>query len=324
MRLPSVVRKALNLTSDLFRKTTATRGYPQIFGVETTASCNAACPFCPLHGPDAAMHRKKGVMDMQLFEKVLEQLVEHRNRLGVVFLNVCGEPLLDPQVTRRLKLIGEADMGEFVNMQTNGQLLTQEYGEAILAARIDKVTLGFDGSSREVYEQHRVRCSYDRVLENTRRFLAARDQLRSDTRLVVKYVLTRENRHEEESARALWAQYLSLKKDRFVVTPSENWATACIDQGGQVLKTAGPPGGRLRHCPLLFYTMNILYDGSVPACCWDYNLDVAGGALGDANNDSLLEIWRGEAFEKLRERHRAGDFAGLERCKLCSVIQEPA
>ena len=164
------------------------------------------------------------------------------------------------------------------------------------------VTLGFDGSSREVYEAHRVRCSYDRVLANMRRFLAMRNQFRGPPRLVVKYVMTRDNRHEMESAREMWAEHLVAGRDRFQVMPSENWATACLDRGDRVLQKAGSPIGRLRPCPLLFFTMNVLYDGAVPACCWDYNLDVFGGALGDARQESLYDIWHGAVFEKLRAR----------------------
>ena len=73
-------------------------------------------------------------------------------------------------------------------------------------------------------------------------------------------------------------------------------------------------------CPLLLNSINILYDGKVPACCWDYNADISPGGMGDANDQRLSEIWYGKAFRNLRYKHANLDFEALERCAKCSQI----
>ena len=45
--------------------------WPDIVQIESTNLCNAKCVFCPRD----EMHRRQGVMDMDLFKKVVDECV---------------------------------------------------------------------------------------------------------------------------------------------------------------------------------------------------------------------------------------------------------
>jgi MoaA/NifB/PqqE/SkfB family radical SAM enzyme len=296
--------------------------FPKNVGVETTAHCNARCPFCPLFGPEAEMQRPKGIMSGALFDKVFRELKENWQHVQTIFFNVDGEPLIDPKLPARLELVKTLGMGQKINMQTNGQYLHDKHARAILEAGIGQITLGFDGATKEVYEQHRVNCDYDRVLANTRAFVSLRKSLGAKTRIAIQYVRTHHNAHEVVAAYALWKEILDPDRDLFFNTTSRNWATPRLDQGDYIIETLQSSSQEKVACPMLAGSLNVLFDGRVPVCCWDYNVDIVPGGVGDANQHSLAEIWRGQLLEELRQKHARLEFSDLPRCAGCTMTRK--
>jgi MoaA/NifB/PqqE/SkfB family radical SAM enzyme len=294
--------------------------FPPRIAIETTSHCNAACPFCPLHGPDSDMTRPKGVMSVDLFEKLLLEIKDHEGDTDIVYLNICGEPLLDPNLASRLELIEKLNLGCKIDMQTNGQFLTEKNAEAVLKAGIQRLTLGFDGAGREVYERHRANCDYDKVVANTKKFIELRNEAHSGTAVVVKFVYTNANSHEVRTAYDLWKDIMHPGLDSFAVSPSENWANRRIDEEGLVTKTFSSSDKKLGLCEMLWSFMNILHGGEIAACCWDYNLEISQGGMGKANEQSLAAIWDGRLFREFRKKHLDQDFRNLPHCSRCSQI----
>src|SRR5262249_31374428 len=144
------------------------------------------------------------------------------------------------------------------NLQTNGQFLTEKNALALLEAGGGQIALGFDGATKEVYEIHRVNCTYERVLENTREFVRLRKQLGGRTRVAIQYVRTHHNSHEVEQAHRMWNAILEPGRDLFFNTTSRNWATTRIDRGGFVIETLGSSSTDYVPCPMLNETMSVL------------------------------------------------------------------
>jgi MoaA/NifB/PqqE/SkfB family radical SAM enzyme len=295
--------------------------FPGQVAIETTAHCNARCPFCPLFGPGAAMTRPRGIMDMALFEKILAELDRQRQSVHTIFFNVEGEPLVDPLFTARLERVRHYALGSKIKMQTNAQFLGEQNARSILAADFGQITVGFDGATRETYERHRVNCSYERVLGNIRAFIRLRDELRGTTRVAIQYVRTPHNAHEVEPAIAMWSSILEPGRDCFFDTTSRNWATPALDRSGWVIETVESLGDARVPCPLLADSMNILYDGRVPVCCWDYNVDIVPGGIGDVRTQTLEEIWNASALAAVRQKHARLDFSELPRCAECTLTR---
>jgi radical SAM protein with 4Fe4S-binding SPASM domain len=58
-------------------------------------------------------------------------------------------------------------------------------------------------------------------------------------------------------------------------------------------------------------------DGTVAACCWDYNLMVSDGGFGNAAEAPLIELWRGERRRELHGRLHGQIDALPEKCRNC-------
>ena len=79
-------------------------------------------------------------------------------------VSICGtsEPLLDKKLALRIKKIKEVSPDTFVFFITNGLLLTSEISQELGEAKLDAITISFDGAKKETYQKIRVGSSYDK------------------------------------------------------------------------------------------------------------------------------------------------------------------
>jgi radical SAM protein with 4Fe4S-binding SPASM domain len=70
-------------------------------------------------------------------------------------------------------------------------------------------------------------------------------------------------------------------------------------------------------CPYPFYTLVVKANGDVVPCCvaWDTSL-----VVGNIHDEPLLNIWRGERFEHVRQLHLEGRRGELAACAKCDTI----
>jgi MoaA/NifB/PqqE/SkfB family radical SAM enzyme len=87
--------------------------WPEIVQIESTNLCNAKCVFCPRD----EMRRRQGVMDFDLYRKVVDETAA----LGVTHLRVhnYGEPFLDKELVEKVRYAKQKGIAE-VGMISNG------------------------------------------------------------------------------------------------------------------------------------------------------------------------------------------------------------
>lgn len=72
-------------------------------------------------------------------------------------------------------------------------------------------------------------------------------------------------------------------------------------------------------CVLAFHYMYIRPDGVVPLCCQDALWK--GPKLGDVSKSSIMDVWNGEAYKKLRDHYKnGGRRSELSICKDCDFV----
>lgn len=271
--------------------------YPASVGIETINTCNARCIFCPLFQGDHKMDRSvrpAKIMDMGLYARIVGEIAGWPEKPSQIFLNMDGEPLSDPHFCDRVKVIASAGLAPVVSLQTNGQLMDEAKAQAILEAGLSSIVFGFDGATKQTYESHRVRCNYETVLANIRMFAALRDRMKAKTRITVKYVRTKRNVGEVQAAYDIFTAFLDPALDVYQDIPAIDWSNAPTSGDESIyyiqrLKADIKPVG----CEMAQTQIIILSDGMVSACCFDYNLDVSSGGLGNVATDGLLPVWNG-------------------------------
>ncbi len=91
--------------------------------IETFNRCNGDCPFCPVNRN--ADSRPPVKMEEGLFRKIIDELGE-LNYKGVISLFSNNEPYLDGRIFEFMKYARERIPSAFINIYTNGTLLTMD------------------------------------------------------------------------------------------------------------------------------------------------------------------------------------------------------
>ena len=300
--------------------------YPPNVLMDTTNVCNARCPFCPLFVGDAQFDRNvrpATVMSLDLYERLISEIASWPTRPYSLVHSPNGEILQDPKACSRFEIIQRYGLSHLTTLLTNAQYLDERVSSSILENEIGQLTIGFDGASKAVYEAHRVRCGYERVLANIRDFAANRDERGSKTKIWIKYVRTPRNEHEVTSAFHLFSSFLDPKIDRFQDALSVDWADGSSTDTGLYYRLKVTDRPRRNSCSYFDSALEINADGIVGACCWDYNLTVSDGGLGSALEMPLLEIWRGQKRLKLGRAHALDGGHLPEKCQSCIIMHEP-
>jgi len=265
---------------------------------EVTNSCNANCIMCPRE----KMKREQGVLDMDLYKRILNDAVEAGCRQ--VSLENFGETFLDPYIFERARYA--KSKGLEVYTITNGSLLDEEKCR-LCVELFNKVRISMYGTTKETFEKiHRGLC-FETVRDNVERLFTIRQQV-SESKLEIEmyYLLMDENRHEvkefiEKYEKRAWG--LSVWKPH-------NWGDGRdYRERSSKKETCKRP---------VIGPVQVQWDGKAVPCCFDYDSSII---LGDLNTQSLAEVLRGERYNALRRAHASGDFAAFPFCDCCDQLQ---
>ncbi len=186
---------------------------PEIVQIESTNICNARCVFCPRD----EMKRRQGVMDAELFRKIVDDCAA----LGIrhVRLHNYGEPFVDRQLTEKIAYAKQRGIAE-VGVISNGSLIDEQVARGVIEAGLDAINICVDASGREVFERTRVGLKYDKVIANIERLVRIRAELgRTHPKLILSFV--RQNNSDEERA---FIEHWRPIADKIHVTDLHNWA----------------------------------------------------------------------------------------------------
>ncbi len=265
---------------------------PEIVQIESTNICNAKCVFCPRDD----MARKQGVMDMELFKKVVDECVE----LGIehVRMHNYGEPFVDRQLVEKVRYAKQKGVPQ-VGMISNGSLITETAARGMIEAGLDAINISVDASGKEVFERTRVGLKYDKVIANVERLLALRDASgKRRPKLILSFV--RQNNDEDEHA---FIEHWRARADKIHVTDLHNWA-GTLNQKSDVNYPCYRP----------WLTFTALWDGRVALCCADFD---GRTILGDLRTHTIKEIWNSDAYRAVRREHL--DSGGPAICQSCDL-----
>ncbi|MBF0523088.1 MAG: radical SAM protein [Candidatus Omnitrophica bacterium] len=279
--------------------------FPRYFLIETIKGCNARCVMCPL----GESKRKNGVMDDCLFEKIVNEINEHKEAVRQIGLYLMGEPLLDKGIFKKIKMFRRLDVKDII-LASNGSLLNEKNNEELLASGLNRIYISIDGFSKGSYESIRKGLSYDILVENVKSLLKQRDENKSSLRIRLQYILQKENAAEVKQWISFWQQYIK-EQDELKVIKVTNWGEH-VDIHDFDIERRGEP------CVSPFGTMIILYDGTVPLCCADVDGQIA---LGSVKDSSIKGIWQGKKVQKVREDFLK-DSVDISFCKKCNVWRD--
>lgn len=268
---------------------------------EVSDHCNATCIFCPRDKHT----RPHGVMDTEAYKRSIDEVAE----LGAeqVVLTGFGEPMLDRQLEEKIRYAKSKGLRTYII--TNGSALTPKRANGLLLAGLDEMRVSFYGMSPETYNAVMRGLDFHRTVKNLLNFLAVRKALGIDCKVQLSYLILPENERDTDAFRLAWEP---------LVDYIEIWKPHNFGDGKDFRARQGKKKscGRPQNGPL-----QIQWNGEVIPCCYDYNNQIV---LGNAFEETVPDILRGERYEALREAHKNGDFGRFPYCDQCDQLLEHA
>ncbi len=275
--------------------------FPELINLETVSSCNLSCVHCPPHMKKFKNEvRKFGIMNLDLFEKLMREIDEYGNRR--IALHKDGEPLLHPKIFQILERVKKYN-NHTVYLTTNAHKLTKDITRAILKNKIDVINFSIGAATKEFYSKVRGN-NFEKVVNNILFFLEERELMEWKPRVMVQIINLPqfpEMKEEIKKFYKFWSNY---------DVEIQEWQnlTWGIFEYKDSDKKRYP-------CYSLWESMVVNSDGLVSACCMDWQQKLI---TGDANIELLRDIWKGEKLKGIRKIHIANKEAELSACATCN------
>ncbi len=268
----------------------------QLF-IELTNRCNGRCTTC-LH---SSMKREQGVMDFDLFRKIVDESLGSLY-LEMVHLYGVGEVYMIPGVMKYFDYALErySERGIRTCLITNGERITE------LPADLSVVDISFNAGKKETYERI-TGISFDRTRDNILR-LQRDGQL--DEKVNIHMLVFDDNAEEIDEFKRLFAY---TGAELVLAYKYDNQRGEIEDKTVARHKTGNGASGARIPCHYVRDVLNIAWNGDVILCPHDFDGEVN---YGNANDQALAEIWYGSLHKKMLSDHAACSFQGL--CAKCN------
>ena len=304
---------------------------PVCLYLETTNRCNLLCTTCPRTYEEL---EPPADMSWQLFCSIVDQIPS----LSRAVLHGVGEPMLVKNLPRMVRYL--KDRGTYVLFNTNGTVLNEKNGRALIGAGLDELRVSFDAANAESYKAIRGKDYFNRILRNVRAFRDLQERegcsrprvsawltgLRETVEQLPEFVrvaaeagvrevyLQRLVFFEENAigkARADQALYEQLSREEASHVDRATEIAASLGITFSASGAASEPGMSLKRsdssspwslCRRPWTVMYITANGrALPCCIAPFALrGYENYTLGDATQQTLREIWQGPAYQAFR------------------------
>lgn len=279
--------------------------FPPLLEFEPSSKCNMNCVFCGRQ----AMNRPQVLMDYDLYKKLIDES-SNFNIFGISYSG-WGEPLLHNKIFDMIDYAHKN--GIVVHLITNGLLLTEEVSKKLLDVNLDKIKISLQGASEKDYSTMRANPHYFKIVENIKKLVELRDKRESNLFIQVSTSITNETHEQQQEFTKFWNEIV----DDFYMDMTTFRRLKGIKKVEEFIKGHDIKEERqLRssRCVDIRIRLIIHADGKVPICCSDFNREVL---LGDANKETLKEIWDKQEVNKIREILAKNEKEKIPFCSLC-------
>jgi len=266
--------------------------FPLTVDLEAALTCQLKCPMCTRAQSD--VFSKGGIMDFALYKKVVDQCAE--NRVFSIKLSWRGEPTMNPHLVDMVRYAKDKGIPDMAFL-TNGGLITPQLTRDLVEAGLDWISFSIDGLGQD-YERIRKPITFDEIVAAVTGVFELKKELGRVKPLV--RVQTISGCIERNPA---YFEFWEPLVDRISVIAEQHREDPDLIRHDPDYVCASP-----------FQRVFVTWDGKVIPCHGDYFLH---NTMGDANTQSIRDIWNSDKFRKFRSDMRAKRRLEYKACSIC-------
>lgn len=161
----------------------------QIFQVEPTIRCGLECPGCLTQERRRELPEPH-VLDMRVFEKILNDFKRNGIKIGMLDFTGHGEPLLNKDIWNMVKAARDRFPTTYIRIGTN---CNASFNEKYIDSGVSDIMCAIDGVDQETYGKYRINGKFDRAYNFMKKFSILSKQRKKDIKVIWKYVLFEHN-----------------------------------------------------------------------------------------------------------------------------------
>ena len=310
------VKPRINLEGRTPLETVIPLSTPFVVFADPASACNFTCPFCPTGHRDmiADTGRFQGVMHMEVFTKIIDDLAEFDQPIKVLRMYKDGEPFLNKRLADMIAYAKKSGRVEYIDTTTNGSLLTEKRLAEVIEAGLDKINISVDGMTPEQYRKFTgFDFDFDRFVQTVKWLYANK----GNCEVVVKIpgeLITEPQKQE-------FYDTFGDHCDRiFIENFAPCWPEFDVEAHTGIKITEGiyqQPVTPTDTCPYIFYSISVNADGLVSSCFLDWGRKLL---VGDVRTQSMKDIWHSDALNALRHQHLEGRRKQNPVCGNCGQL----
>lgn len=288
--------------------------------IEPTRYCNFKCFYC-LHstkGNEDDKFRKIGYqlknMDFELYEKIINDLLQLPEQPKRIVFSGLGEPLMNPKLIDMISLARKLGVADRIDILTNASLITPDISDALIESGVSRIQISLQGLSAYKYREV---CGTDIDFEKFKYNLKYLYENRGQTSIFIKIIDTLlENEAEEE----IFFNTFGNICDQIFIEHLITLQPGMGDHDGKADNSRNLNNEKViyRHvCPVIFYLLQVDVEGNVFPC------PVSGlpveFSIGNVYKDNISEIWNSNKRNNLIRSHLMFNRKKIPTCGTCQA-----
>jgi hypothetical protein len=236
-------------------------------------------------------------------DDVWKKIIDDTRGLGITYRPfMINEPLSDKRMGKIMAYIREDDTAR-IEINTNGELMTEDMARDILDVGIDTIRFSIDGFSEQTFSKSRVGVDYQTTVERTLKFIKLAKKRGGAKRIEIRMIDMEINRSEQEAYKRFWADAGAIP----IITSLYRWPWE-----------PGVEGVNLP-CVKVLKEMFFYVNGKATLCCWDAH---ERAVIGDVTREHVLDIWNGAVNREYRGMLAEGRRDQILLCSKCEAYKD--
>ncbi len=288
--------------------------------IEPTRHCNFKCFYC-LHstkGNEDDKFRKIGYklkhMDFELYEKIINNLLQFPEQPKRIVFSGLGEPLMNPKLIDMISLARKLGVADRIDILTNASLITPDIADALIESGVSRIQISLQGLSADKYRDV---CGTDIDFEKFKYNLKYLYENRGQTSIFIKIIDTLlENEAEEKKFLNTFGNICDQIFIEHLITLQPGMG----DHNGKADNSRNLNNEKViyRHvCPVIFYLLQVDVDGNVFPC--PVSGLPADFSIGNVYKDNISEIWNSNKRNNLIRSHLMFNRKKIPTCGTCQA-----
>ena len=278
--------------------------------IGTNDNCNFACKFCYR---SITEYEQRPNISMDFFKKLIADLSDFEQPVKTLYLGEFAEPLMHPQFTEFVKIAKDSKVAEVIKMSTNASFLTPELSHRLISAGMDVIQISINGMSDEHYKQVVNRnISFNKIRDNIAYLYSVKGNARIHVKCIGDYF-------SDEQKEKFLEVFTPICDSIYIEAAANQWLDLEIETKSDSNRFGLKNIKESAICSRPFYMMAIHQNGKVVVCPVNHKMTFT---VGDANNESLKDIWNGKALYDLRMSILQGSFREkYPDCSKCNFTE---